>query len=156
MKKSIFEPAGLAEIHSRLEKLTAETQSRWGLLKVNQMLRHLVEANKIPGGQLNIADRSTFVGRTMMRYFLLRTMVPSLKMIKRSPPQTFDEINILKAGIPAGDFETEKENFKRSMAALQKQEKFPGRHPVIGKMNKKQWGWQTFSHYNYHFTQFGV
>jgi len=156
MKRSIFDPAVKADLLARLDKLNESTSPNWGTMKANQMLQHLQMSFKVGPGELPIKEESTFFTRTVLRYFMLRGMVPSKERLEKSPPQTFDEINIIKSHIPVSDFYTEKENFKKYFEKVASHESFIPRHPRIGNMTRNDWGHQIYSHINYHFTQFGV
>ncbi len=146
----------MADIQSRLDKLSETTAPKWGIMRVNQMLRHLVEGAKITTGELKMPNKSNLFSRTLLRFFMLRAMIPSESMRKKNPPETFSEINVFKSNIPADDFATEKESLKATLNKILTMKQFPERHPLIGKMSKENWGQQTYSHLHYHFTQFGV
>jgi hypothetical protein len=156
MRKNIFNEPDRANVLSRLEKLTAETVPQWGKLKPNQMLRHVIEGNKITLGELQVPDRSSFFTRTIIRYFTLSGMIPPRERLEKNPIETFGQIDVIKQNIPAADFATEKANFIADVERIINATKFAERSPLIGKMSKENWGQLTYSHINYHFTQFGV
>ena len=156
MKKTIFDPEAKIEILKRLKNLSHDTQPRWGVMKPNQMLRHLIEANKISTGELETADRSNLFTKTLIRYFILNSKVPSIKQIQKRPIVTFPEINVVERNIATADFETEKENFKKDIERVINAKIFAAKSPVMGKMSREDWGKLTYSHANYHLTQFGL
>lgn len=156
MRKSIFDPAVKAEVLQRLEKLNHDTVPQWGVMKPNQMLRHLIEANKIATGEITSANRSNFFTRTLIRKFVLDAKVPSLNMIKKRPIVTFPEINIVERGIHSAEFNTEKQNLIKDIDRVLAAKEFVPRSPLIGKMSRENWGQLGYSHIHYHFTQFGV
>jgi len=156
MKKTIFDPESKADILQRLEKLSPDSQPRWGILKSNQMLRHLIESNKITLGELETEDRSNLFTKTLIRYFILSSKVPSIKQVQKRPIQTVPEINVVERQIVTADFETERENYKKDIERIISARNFAAKSPIMGKMSREDWGKLTYSHANYHLTQFGV
>lgn len=156
MKRSIFDPEIQKLVEERMEKLTTESKGRWGVMTVEQMLRHLAEGFKLPLGEVKMEDKSTFLGRTLIRYFVTSGYVPSEAQAKKRPIQTFKEIDVVKAGIQAGYLEAEKANLRQMIRAFIEKGEYPPRHPFFGKFRKKHWGFWAWTHIHYHFSQFGV
>jgi hypothetical protein len=156
MAKTILDPTTLESILQRVDKLTPDTVPQWGVLKPNQMVRHLRAALPINSGELVIPDRSTFMSRTLIRWFVLNSMVPSVERAKKNPIQTLPEINVVKKPIESADLETEKRLFKEAQRAIIIQDKWAARSPLLGKMSKGDQGKLMHSHAHYHLTQFGV
>ena len=156
MKKSIFDSKVRSELASRLDKLAETTVPQWGTMKPAQMVHHVYMSTDIASGKLKLGDRSNFFTKTILRYFMLSGMVPSRKQLEKRPPQTFEEINMVKANIPYDDLNTERNRLKQQWEQIAALNNFPDRHPLIGKMSHDNWGQQLYSHANYHLTQFGV
>jgi Protein of unknown function (DUF1569) len=156
MKNSVFLESGLNEVKARMAKLTEDTQPQWGIMKVNQMMRHIFEANKIITGEIKVPDKSRLLMRTLFRYFVMRAAVPSKRMREKNPPRTFKDMDVVKTGIQAGDLETEKNNLLKQIVEISKMKQLAERHPLFGKMSHENWGYFMYSHLNYHLTQFGA
>ena len=157
MKRSVFDPKVKQELLQRLDKLQEGTSPVWGEMTARQMLKHLQMAFQIGTGELAISDRSSFFTRNVLRYFLLRDMVPSKRQLDKNPPMTFPEIDLqMNTAIKVADFATEKGNFSSALEQLAAVENYVDQHPLIGKMKREDWGFHMYSHINYHFTQFGL
>lgn len=156
MKKSVFDPAIRAALISRLEKLEGNSIPQWGTMNAAQMVHHLYESTKMATGELILPDKSNLFTRTVLRYFMLSGMVPPKKQLAKKPPQTFDEFNMVKGKIVFTDLNNERRQLITQWEKLNNQTSYPERHPLIGKMNRDNWGQQFYSHAHYHLTQFGV
>jgi len=156
MKKSIFEPGVKEELLQRLNKLQEDTKPKWGIMTARQVTRHMTMAYQVQLGELPIPDRSNFMTRTVLRYFLLSGMVPSPEQAKKRPAQTQPELNVVERKIETGDLATEKTLLIKSMERFIALNDYPNRHFLIGRMKKKHWGYWAFSHMHYHLTQFGL
>lgn len=156
MARTLFDPATLDSILARVDKLTPDTVPQWGIMKPNQMVRHLRAALPINTGDLDLGDRSNLFTRTFIRWFVLNSMVPSAETAKKRPIQTFPEINVVKKPIEVADLETEKRLFKEAQRAIIAQDKWAARSPQLGRMNRADQGRLMHSHAHYHLTQFGV
>jgi len=156
MRKSLFDNKVRDELKQRLDKLTDATVPQWGTMKPAQMVHHVFLSTNIASGELKIEDRSNFLTRTVLRYFMLSGMVPPKERGQKNPPQTFEEINMVKRNIAYADLNTERNRLKEQWEKLTAKQEFPPRHPRIGKMSRDNWGQQLYAHANYHLTQFGL
>jgi hypothetical protein len=156
MKQTLFDAAVKAKLFQRLDQLTPETAPQWGVMNVCQMLHHLFMSYQAPLGEIQAIDHSTLFLRTIGKWFVLSGKVPSKRTLEIRQIRTFKEINVVKMEIPTADFQTEKNELKKIIGRFIRSEKLAPRHPMVGKMSKKNWGYWGYTHVNYHLTQFGV
>lgn len=156
MAKTIFDPTLHASLFVRLDKLQESTVPQWGIMKPNQMVRHVREALKINTGEMDLGDRSTIFTRTLIRWFVLNSMVPSAETARKRPVVTLPEINVVEKPIPAADLATEKRLLREATDKAIKEDKWAGRAPLLGHMSRADWGKLMHSHMHYHLSQFGL
>jgi hypothetical protein len=151
MKKNLLQPEVKEEIISRINKLSAQTKSEWGKMNVNQMLYHTAAGLKIAYGEIKTARRGNWLGKQFMRFFILRTDMPTPK----EKAETFPEINTVSLGINPTDFNAERSTL------IELVKNFPAKqlHPessLLGKMSKENWARLHYTHLDHHLKQFGV
>ncbi|MEO5891937.1 MAG: DUF1569 domain-containing protein [Ferruginibacter sp.] len=148
--KNLFDAATYDEIIQRLDKLTPQSERKWGKMDVAQMLAHSTQAFKVPLSKKKIPR--IFLGR------LLGWMVKS-KLYNESPWKqnlpTAPDFKIKDQRI----FETEKKTLRELIDAFYKAgpggiTKYP--HPFFGKFTPGQWGQSMYKHLDHHLQQFGV
>jgi len=154
MKRNIFDETTRNEVFSRVEKLNAESTGRWGKLNAPQMLRHLSEACRMGLNEISIANKSSFFSRTFVKWLVINNIKPPGR--EKGKIKTFHEIDIVQLNFPVEELETEKENYKAMLHKLSYTEKLSDHHPMFGKLTHKDWGYLTYSHADYHLTQFNV
>ena len=145
--KDMFDPAVKQEIVDRINKLTPETQRRWGKMNVAQMMAHC---------QLPI--KAAYGTHKVEGSFLLRLFGPMFKsVLYNSRPY--------KKGLPTDtsyviadekDFEKEKTELLELISQFEENRIITTPHPVFGKMTKDQWSKATWKHLDHHLQQFGV
>ncbi|MBS7233391.1 hypothetical protein KHA90_20445 [Flavobacterium psychroterrae] len=80
--KKFFPQETLALFTERINKITPESQRVWGTMSPDQMLHHLNLACGSSMGYFNLPDESSFMTRTMGKWFLVSwkpTMPKGLK-----------------------------------------------------------------------------
>ena len=82
--------------------------------------------------------------------------MPPEKTRKEGGIKTLKEVDVIRSGISTGTFEEEKALFIEGLKELEQSSRLAVRHPKFGKFNRYQWGCFTYSHINYHFSQFGA
>ncbi|MES2849540.1 MAG: DUF1569 domain-containing protein [Bacteroidota bacterium] len=148
--KNLFDNPAYEEIISRVNKLSANSQGKWGKMDVAQMLCHCKEAFKVP--------LSTTSPPKLYPLALIGWMMKS-KLYNDSPWRrnlpTAPNFKIRDERV----FEKEKvelvtliNKFHQSTAATI--EKIT--HPVFGKFTGDQWGMSMYKHLDHHLTQFGA
>ncbi len=151
MKKSLLEVEAKQEMLKRIESVKPGTEKLWGLMNVNQGLNHMYMAFQISYGEIKPATKGNWITRQMMRYFVLKTDMPTPK----GKARTFDEINTVERGINPTDFDFEK---RRLIETVQS---FPNkplaeRSPLLGKMSEWDWARLNYTHLDHHLKQFGA
>ncbi|HEX6847421.1 MAG TPA: DUF1569 domain-containing protein [Chitinophagaceae bacterium] len=146
--KNLFDPAVKREIIERINKLTPDTNPKWGKMNVSQMLAHV---------QLPI--RIAYGTHTPKGSFLLRLIGPLFKSQLWNETPYKQSLPTDPTFVMTGEekeFEKEKatllelvNNFNE--AAIPKEQ-----HPVFGKISKHNWSKATWKHLDHHLRQFGV
>ena len=149
--KSIFNPADVAELNARIDKLTAQSQPAWGQMSAGQMLAHC-----------NVSYEMVYDNKHAKPNPVIKLL------IKMAAKKTVVGTKPYKKGMPTapamkmtGDknFKTEK---KRLVDYLHKTEQlgeahFDGRESLsFGRLTKGQWNTMFYKHLDHHLTQFGV
>lgn len=148
--KSLFDENAFAEINSRLENLTPETQRQWGKMDVAQMLKHTTFPLEIVLGKKQVKKPN----------FVLRLILSSFKksMYNDKPwKQGLQTGKELVVSSPQ-DFQKEKESLKKLVNEFyEKGASYNwADHPMFGKFTSEQWGKMQYKHLDHHFRQFGV
>lgn len=148
--KNLFDKDIYAEITSRMNSLTPNSQRQWGKMNPAQMLAHCKEAFKVP-----LSDKK------MPRMFLglLIGWMVKPKLYNESP---------WKKNLPTApnfiikderDFDKEKQELIGMINLFyhggpENVGRFP--HPMFGSFTKEQWGKSMYKHLDHHLKQFGV
>ncbi len=151
MRKNLLQPEVKEEILSRISQLNAQTQRQWGKMNVNQMLYHTSAGLRMAYGEITSAPQGNWLKKQLMRYFILKTDLPTPK----EKAETFPEINTVALNINPTDFIAE----RNKLVDLVKN--FPAKqtHPVsalLGSMSKENWARLHYTHLDHHLKQFGV
>lgn len=149
--KNVFQLSDKTEILERIQKLTPNTQRKWGKMTVAQMLAHLnvsyemIYEDKHP--------KPNFLMGLILKY-LVKNMVVNEKPYKQNG-QTAPAF-IIKDD---KDFETEKNRLIDYVNKTQElgEAYFNGKEShSFGSLNKTEWNNLLYKHLNHHLTQFGV
>lgn len=149
--KSVFNPADVAELTDRINKLTAQTQPQWGKMAVAQMLAHC-----------NVSYEMVYTDKhpkpNPFLKFILKTLVKS-KVVGPVP---------YKHGNPTApafiikderDFELEKARLIDHLNQTLElgEAHFDGKEShSFGKLPVDEWNTMFYKHLDHHLTQFGV
>ena len=143
----MFDPAVKHDITVRINRLTPQSQRKWGKMSVAQMLTHV---------QLPIS--CAYGTHQVKGSFLLKLVGPFVKSILYNEKP-------YKQGLPTDksyvvtdekDFETEKQNLLQLINRFSNENIVLLNHPVWGKFSKEQWSKATWKHLDHHLQQFGV
>jgi len=148
--KNLYNKIDVDEILNRVEKLTPNTQRKWGKMSIGQMLAHL-NAFIETALDSNCQERM-LIGKIIGRFFKNR-YVSKKQFSKNSPTSknyTF---------IDQKDFEKEKS--KAILLIKQFYENGPEKctkhpHPFFGKLTPNEWAIVQWKHFDHHLRQFGV
>jgi hypothetical protein len=146
--KNLFDSSVKTEIINRLNKLSSQTQNKWGKMNVAQMLAHV----QVPMGV-------ALGTHTVKGNWLMKLILPFFKK------NLYDE-KPWKQGLPTDktfvmtgqskDFEKEKGSLLDMINRFTDSNMINEKHPVFGKLTKEQWSKATWKHIDHHLKQFGV
>jgi hypothetical protein len=152
MKHNIFDQPSREEVFSRIQKLTVESKGKWGRLSAPQMIRHLAEACRLAFDEIPIADQSTFFTRTLAKWIFLSNIKPPGR--EKGKIKTLAEVDIVELKTTVAEMQIEKDNYKALVERMVNTPELSKKHPLFGKMSRKDWGLLTYAHADYHLTQF--
>ena len=149
--KNLFNPKVKEEILLRIDKLEPNSKALWGKMNVNQGLRHMRMAFDIPTGKLDpTLSKAPPIPKWLLKFFLLNVKPPKAKV------ETFEEINIVTNKIEPTDFETERQDLKRTIEEFFNTAILIPENKFAGKFTRNNWGKLNYSHTDHHLRQFGV
>ena len=145
---SMFDAVTRQRFRRRIDKLTPQSERRWGTMSSQKMVCHLGDQLRLALGEL---DARPMPGP--MRYAPMRWI--AIYVVRwphgfKGPPEAFT---------------TQAGEWVRDVSALNSLlEQFAGRshqrdwpeHPVFGKMSGPLWAHLTCKHFDHHLRQFGV
>ncbi len=149
--KSVFHQTDLAELISRIEKLTPETRPLWGKMDASKMLAHCNVTYEMI--YENIHPKQNGFMKLILKLLVKPTVVTE-KPYKHNS-QTAPEFLITSDK----DFNTEKarliEYMNRTLALGE--DYFEGKESrSFGKLNTSEWNNMLYKHLDHHLSQFGV
>jgi len=145
--KNMFDQSVKQEIIARINKLTAETQRKWGKMDVAQMLAHVQRPIACAYGKHQVKGS-----------FLLKLIGPLFKSVLYDGKPYKQSLPTDKSYVVADEknFETEKQGLLEKMNQFSPEKIIVENHPVFGKLTKEQWARATWKHLDHHLKQFGV
>lgn len=146
--KNLFDNLVKEELIERINRLTPETERKWGKMNVAQMLAHLQM-------QIEVAYGTRIVKGNL----LMKLMVPLFKKSLYNEKPWKSGLPTDKSFITTGeskDFETEKNKLLGLVEKFSETAIRDTPHPIFGKMTKEQWSNATWKHLDHHLKQFGV
>ncbi len=149
--KNIFNQNDTAEVISRINKLTPQTNANWGKMNVAQMLAHcnityemIYESNH---------PKPKGFAKIMLKLFVKKIVVNEAPYKQNS--RTAPSFIILETK----DFEKEKNRLINYITKTQQlgETHFDGKEShSFGVLNKTEWNNMFYKHLDHHLTQFGV
>lgn len=146
--KNLFDSGVKQQIIERINKLTPETQQKWGKMNVGQMLAHV----QVP---MDVALGNAIVKGN----WLMKLILPLFKKVLYNEKPWKESLPTDKTFIMTGqqkEFETEKMNLLEKINLYSETTMINDKHPVFGKLTKEQWSKATWKHLDHHLKQFGV
>ncbi len=136
---------------TRLEKISPETNRRWGKLDQRGMLAHLHRSFEISLGDIPVPDNSNIFTRTVLRWLIFHVL-PWPKGKVKSPdiytPEPEGEIDAIRARVLEG--------MERFLDAADKDPGRTGNHPLVGPVSLEYCRRIHGIHIDHHLKQFGV
>lgn len=147
MATSIYDARARDALLRRLDALRPDMQPRWGRMSAPQMVTHLLEAYRMPSGDLRIR-RMKMPFRALVRWLMLYVL-PFPKGAPTAPQ--------LLARVPA-TWATDIAALRAAMSAATRPAPGAplGDHPLFGAMTADDWGVLLHKHTDHHFRQFGI
>lgn len=146
--KNIFESSVKLEIIDRINKLTPESQRKWGKMEVAQMLAHCRLPLQVVMGQQTLKSNAI----KGLIFPLFKKILYSNTAYKQGLPT--DKLYIMTGS--AKEFEEEKQKLIEQLNSFSESSAVIEKHPVFGKLTKEQWSKATWKHLDHHLKQFGV
>lgn len=152
--KTIADQRTLDQLTSRLERITANSERRWGTLTAPEMLCHLGDASDGVLGRR--VTPGSVPGRPLplpLKWLLLYSAIPFPKGVETRPG-----VNPRKEGTRPADFERDLARAIDGLRALAvaAPESLPPTHFRFGTMSRTAWHRWAYKHVDHHLRQFGV
>lgn len=149
---SIFNKASANELRQRISNLTPDSKAQWGKMNVGQMICHVTDGYRMAMGTLEVADRSSFVSKTFLK-FLILNILPIPKGVPTAP-----ELDQMQNGTPPEELDKDRAKLLATIDELNsKPADFAwSPHAKFGPMSRRQWGKLGYKHIDHHLRQFGV
>jgi hypothetical protein len=148
---SVFDPAAEAALRHRVARLAPDAAPRWGRMHAAQMLCHLVDAFRVPLGEISTPEKPS-----PLRFFPLRLLfvhalpwprgkLPTMPVFQQTQP---------------GKWEDDRQAWDAALARFAAHGRTPhcrwSPHPRFGPLSTWEWGHLVYRHVDHHLTQFGV
>ncbi len=151
--KTLAQPQDIAEVTSRIRKVSQTSPRQWGRMSVHQMICHLNDSFRVAMGDRPAVLTARWLQRTVLKWMALYLPLPWPEGIKTAP-----EVNQLAGGTQPIDFLKDHmdllallEHFTQSQRHFQWQA-----HPTFGVMSEKEWLRWGYLHIDHHLRQFGA
>ena len=139
MRKNLVEKAVAQEIIDRANKLSLNSQPKWGTMNGTEMLHHC-----------------NLLNNTFMDGKLPHKKTSPVQFIAKFLFLKIPKENQTKGKIAEQEFEAERVKYIQTIQKFSKQKAFSTTHPAFGNMNATEWGKLTWMHMDHHLRQFGV
>lgn len=150
--QNVFDAADAQTYINRINKLTPESQRKWGKMSVDQVLAHLNVAYSF------IFEPEKHKKPSFIAKFLLQNFVKS-KIVNDMPYKQSLPTSPVFIIADQRNFEEEKKKLIGNIQRVQQlgKEAFEGKENLsFGKMTSAEWNNMLAKHLNHHLEQFGV
>ena len=151
--KSLQNCQQVAEILSRVERLSPAMPHLWGKMSAHQMICHLNDAFKLYTGVITAAPPGFPYPSKFLKWGCLFVPIRWPKGFKTLP-----EVDQEQGGTRPVEFEQDVAELKvRINSFIQAPESFAGPlHPYLGQLSPSEWMRLGYLHTDHHLRQFGV
>lgn len=152
--KSVANQHCLAELVARLERVSLDSQRRWGTLTPGEMLCHLGDAaESVLGIRIPPGPPSTNRPRTLFKLLALYSPVPWPKGVPTRPG-----VDPRREGTKPGGFSADQARAIESLRALAiaPADRLSLSHFRFGSMSQRDWRRWAYKHVDHHLRQFGL
>jgi len=129
-----------------------DSPRQWGRMSAHGMICHLTDAFAACLGDRPVTDRTSLMGRTVMRLF-----ANSLPVAWPKGVPTMPECDQDKDGTPPAEFTADLERLLATAEAfVDRLDPNALTHPLFGRMSAGEWGRWGYRHLDHHARQFGL
>lgn len=147
---TLANPSDYQQLASRFASMTPQDQPRWGKMNGYQMLRHVADAIRIPLGEIQVNERTSFLWQTVMKWAALWYPRPWPHNIPTRP-----QLDMCALGVTTGDFELARQDALNQLNHLHHAQLEGARHPFFGNLTRAEWMRWGWLHNDHHLRQFG-
>jgi hypothetical protein len=141
------------EILRRLDAIAPESQRRWGMMTVAEMICHVSDTFRVGMGEKPAASISNGFSRSVFKWAALwfPTQWPH-------GVQTMPECDARVGGTRAGEMESDLRELRELLHRFTRRPReFAWRvHPMFGPLSEKEWMRLGYLHMDHHLRQFGA
>jgi hypothetical protein len=147
---TVFDPNDRARLMSRLRRLDAEAQPRWGTFTPDRMCAHLVDALKMALGETPLPAGQGPLSWPGIKHLFVHVL-PLPKGVATHPA-------LLATPGTGGPVTPHVDTIERLLTSCA--ERGPagtwGGHPAFGQLSGSEWGTLIYKHTDHHLKQFGL
>jgi len=146
-RRGLHEDEVYRSVRARIERLTPDSERRWGEMSPARMLAHCTEVQKVMNG-----------GPLEGTPWLIRLAAPLVKrsVLSRKPFPKGVPTHPQYAVTSGGDFEDERRRLLAALEAFRARGRTALEHPIFGRLTPDEAGWAAYKHLDHHLSQFGV
>ena len=145
--KSLHDPEAQKEILARLDRLTADSERRWGKMTAPQMVNHLNMAFNATLGKLGMTFQGNPFYARISKFFTF-TPLPI--------PHNWVKIPVDYESLGAYDIDQEKLRFRSLLREFSNKQTDWPEHLFLGHLTREEYGKLQYKHVDHHLKQFGV
>jgi Protein of unknown function (DUF1569) len=151
--KTLARPRDRSELLARLEQLRPDSARRWGKMSAHEMVCHLSDSYRLPLGERTASDATGPLQRTVVKWIALYLPVRWPTGIPTRP-----EMEQGVGGTCPTDFTTDVARLAAALTALadERLDVSGVKHPIFGRLSRRQWHRWAYLHMDHHLRQFGV
>lgn len=146
--KNLAEATVALEIRQRLTAMTEADQSQWGVMTIDDALRHLRAAFLVAIEQPPLLERVRPVPKSVIKFLGLRMPV-------RWPKGSSTLPGLSREDLGSGSFPEDQASLLDSYEVFLRLESSRWLHPDFGQMSRWDWMRWGYLHADHHLRQFG-
>ncbi len=151
MAANIFTSEDYTSIINRIYNISVNSTRKWGTMSAPEMLKHCSLQLQMGLNQIPFTGyEGSFVLKTAIGQYIALYLAP-WRFGVTSPTR----MNVKTNNIAVQEVEIEKKTLLDLLAQVQQVNTLSS-HPLLGKLNKKNWGRLIWKHLNHHLKQFGA
>lgn len=150
--KNIIKSENYSSIVKRITSLKEDNQRVYGTMSCNEMLVHVTDPIREALTVRNTRDHSNFFFRTLGKFIIMYAL-PWPKNLPTTPSYLPK-----KSGTPISNFKDDKDVLLKLLSNFisTSENTSLGSHPLLGKLNRKEWGRMLYLHLDHHLKQFSA